>query len=198
MDNIYQDISKRTQGNIYIGVVGPVRTGKSTFIKKFMEQLVIPNIDDEFKKTRAIDELPVSGTGKTIMTTEPKFVPDEAVNISVGDNASFNVRLIDCVGYVVQGANGYAEDGKDRMVKTPWNDEDISFVRAAEIGTEKVIKDHSTVGLVITTDGSFTDISRDDYIIPEQRVIDELKLINKPFAIVVNSADPKGERAQLL
>lgn len=198
MDNIYQDISKRTQGNIYIGVVGPVRTGKSTFIKKFMEQLVIPNIDDEFKKTRAIDELPVSGTGKTIMTTEPKFVPDEAVNISVGDNTSFNVRLIDCVGYVVQGANGYTEDGKDRMVKTPWNDEDISFVRAAEIGTEKVIKDHSTVGLVITTDGSFTDISRDDYIIPEQRVIDELKLINKPFAIVVNSADPKGERAQLL
>ena len=196
MENIYKDIADRTQGNIYVGVVGPVRTGKSTFIKSFMEELVIPNIEDEHKKTRAIDELPQSGSGKTIMTTEPKFVPDEAISINIGDNTNFNVRLIDCVGYVVNSAGGYIEDGKERMVKTPWNDEDISFVKAAEIGTEKVIKDHSTVGLVITTDGSFTEIPREDYIEPEQRVIEELKEINKPFAIVINSADPTSEKAQ--
>ena len=198
MENIYQDISKRTQGNIYIGVVGPVRTGKSTFIKNFMEKLVIPNIEDEHKKNRAIDELPQSGSGKTIMTTEPKFVPDEAVSISPGGNTTFNVRLIDCVGYVVKSASGYTEDGEERMVKTPWNDDDISFVKAAEIGTEKVIKEHSTVGLVITTDGSFSEIPREDYVLPEKRVIEELKSINKPFSIIINSKEPESEKAQSL
>lgn len=188
--NIYQDISDRTQGDIYLGVVGPVRTGKSTFIKKFMELLVIPNIENDYKKERTQDELPQSGSGKTIMTTEPKFVPNEAVEIKLKDNASFKVRLIDCVGYLVKGALGYQENEFPRMVSTPWSDEPIPFEQAAELGTKKVIKEHSTIGIVVTNDGSVTDISRQSYIEAEERVITELKDINKPFVIVLNSANP--------
>ncbi len=188
--NIYQDISDRTQGDIYLGVVGPVRTGKSTFIKKFMELLVIPNIENDYKKERMLDELPQSGSGKTIMTTEPKFVPNEAVAIKLQENASFKVRLIDCVGYLVKGALGYQENEFPRMVSTPWSEEPIPFEQAAELGTKKVIKEHSTIGIVVTTDGSITDISRQSYIEPEERVIAELKEINKPFIIVLNSTNP--------
>lgn len=192
--NIYQDIAERTQGDIYIGVVGPVRTGKSTFIKKFMDLLVIPNIENTFKKERARDELPQSAAGKTIMTTEPKFVPNEAVQITLEDNLQFKVRLIDCVGYIVEGALGHVENGVMRMVQTPWDDAPIPFSQAAEIGTQKVINEHSTIGLVITTDGSITDINREDYILAEERVIRELKSINKPFIIVLNSVSPGSEK----
>lgn len=189
--NIYQDISDRTQGDIYLGVVGPVRTGKSTFIKRFMELLVIPNMEDEYKKSRTKDELPQSGSGKTIMTTEPKFVPNEAIEINLKDNASFKVRLIDCVGYLVKGALGYEENEFPRMVSTPWSDEAIPFEQAAELGTKKVINEHSTIGIVVTTDGSITDISRQSYIEAEERVVSELKEINKPFIILLNSTNPK-------
>ncbi|MGM9550699.1 MAG: stage IV sporulation protein A [Clostridia bacterium] len=198
MENIYTDIAKRGGGDIYIGVVGPVRTGKSTFIKKFMDKSVLPNITEEFKKERAIDELPQSAGGRTIMTTEPKFVPNEAVEISIGDNASFKVRLIDCVGYVVNSALGHSEDGIVRMVTTPWFEEDIPFDRAAEIGTEKVIKEHSTIGVVVTTDGSICDIDRNDYIEAEERVVGELKEIGKPFVILLNSRTPKSESVKRL
>jgi len=169
--NIYQDISTRTGGDIYIGVVGPVRTGKSTFIKRFMDLLVIPHIDNAFKRERARDELPQSAAGKTIMTTEPKFIPNEAVNISLSDGASFNVRMIDCVGYIVDSALGHIENEVPRMVKTPWYNEEIPFAQAAELGTKKVISDHSTIGLVVTTDGSISDIPREDYTEAESRVI---------------------------
>jgi stage IV sporulation protein A len=188
--NIYHDIAKRTQGDIYIGVVGPVRTGKSTFIKKFMETLVLPNIENDFKKERAIDELPQSAAGRTIMTTEPKFIPNEAVEINIADNASFKVRLIDCVGYIVPSALGYIEDEMPRMVITPWYAEEIPFNLAAEIGTQKVINEHSTIGLVITTDGSIGEIPRSEYEEAEKRVISELKSINKPFIVLLNTVNP--------
>lgn len=195
---IYNDIAERTQGDIYIGVVGPVRTGKSTFIKRFMDLLVLPNIENEHIRSRTVDELPQSGAGKTIMTTEPKFIPNEAVTINLTDNASFKVRMIDCVGYCVNGAQGHTEEGQPRMVTTPWFEEDIPFDKAAEIGTEKVIREHSTIGLVITTDGSICDIPRYEYISAEERVIAELKEINKPFIILLNSAMPESEGARNL
>jgi stage IV sporulation protein A len=194
--NIYEDITERTQGDIYIGVVGPVRTGKSTFIKKFMDLLVIPNIDNSYRKERARDELPQSAAGRMIMTTEPKFVPNEAVQISLGDNATFNVRMIDCVGYIVNGALGHIENDTPRMVNTPWFEEEIPFSQAAEIGTKKVINEHSTIGLVITTDGSITEIPREEYLDAEARVINELFQINKPFVIVLNSVKPQSEEAR--
>lgn len=196
--SIYQDIAARTNGDIYIGVVGPVRTGKSTFIKKFMENLVIPNISNEYKRERAIDELPQSAAGKTIMTTEPKFVPDEAVEISLEDHTRFQVRLIDCVGYVVDGAMGQTENGEVRMVETPWSEEKMPFQDAAEIGTRKVICEHSTIGLVITTDGSIGEIPRDDYVEAEERIIQELKSIDKPFAVLINSMFPESDSAREL
>lgn len=196
--NIYQQISERTQGDIYIGVVGPVRTGKSTFIKKFMDLLVLPNIENEYSRNRANDELPQSASGRTIMTTEPKFVPNEAIQITLDENVQFKVRLVDCVGYLVKGALGHVENDAPRMVSTPWFEHQIPFVEAAEIGTRKVINDHSTIGLVVTTDGSITDISREDYVEAEERVVKELKDINKPFVIVLNSKDPSSEEAETL
>jgi stage IV sporulation protein A len=188
--DLYSDIAERTQGDIYIGVVGPVRTGKSTFIKRFMDLLVIPNIDNNYKKERAKDELPQSAAGKTIMTTEPKFVPNEAVEIKIKDNAKLRVRMIDCVGYLVKGALGYLEGDTPRMVTTPWFDHQIPFGEAAEIGTRKVISDHSTIGIVVTTDGSITEIPRENYIEAEERVIKELKVLNKPFVMILNSTHP--------
>ena len=195
---LYQDIAQRTDGDIYVGVVGPVRTGKSTFIKRFMDLLVIPNIDNEYKRERAQDELPQGAGGRTIMTTEPKFVPNEAVGITVGDNIKLNVRLVDCVGYLVNNAIGYLEDDMPRMVKTPWNTEEIPFEEAAEIGTRKVIKEHSTIGVLVTTDGSVTDIPREDYIGAEERVVKELKELNKPFIIVLNSSEPESDYTRSL
>lgn len=188
--DIYKDISERTNGDIYIGVVGPVRTGKSTFIKRFMEALVLPNIKNEHYKERAQDELPTSGDGKVITTTEPKFIPNEAVNVSVGSDLEVRIRMIDCVGYVVPEAEGHVYNNVPRMVKTPWFNEEIPFAQAAEVGTKKVINDHSTIGIVITTDGSFTDISRGSYIEGEERVVNELKRIGKPFIVVYNTKRP--------
>jgi len=190
MKDIYSDIAQRTNGDIYIGVVGPVRTGKSTFIKKFMETLVIPNIQSDFKKERAVDELPQSAAGKTIMTTEPKFIPEEAAEIEVGENARFSVRMIDCVGYIVPSSLGYIENEMPRMVMTPWFDEEVPFNMAAEIGTQKVIEEHSTIGLVVTTDGSISDIPREEYREAEERVIRELSAINKPFVVIMNCTSP--------
>jgi stage IV sporulation protein A len=189
-NNILQDIAERTGGDIYLGVVGPVRTGKSTFIKRFMELMILPNIKDSYDRERAIDELPQSGAGKTITTTEPKFVPNEAVEITTANGLSFKARLVDCVGYTVEGALGYEEDDEPRMVKTPWFDYEVPFEEAAEIGTRKVIVDHSTIGIVVTTDGSISDISREHYELPEDRVIAELKELNKPFIILLNSIHP--------
>ena len=193
--NVYKDIQTRTGGQVYVGVVGPVRTGKSSFIKRFMELLVLPNIADSFSKERAIDELPQSAAGRTIMTTEPKFVPNDAVEITVGENVSFKVRLVDCVGYLIDNARGHMEDDMPRMVATPWHDEKIPFEKAAEIGTGKVIKEHSTIGIVITTDGSITEIARGDYISAEEKIVEEMRLSGKPFTILLNSIDPKGEEA---
>ena len=192
---IYQDMAARTQNSVYIGVVGPVRTGKSTFIKRFMETQVIPHIDNVYRRDRAKDELPQSGSGRTIMTAEPKFVPEEAVEVKLEEGVSFSVRLIDCVGYMVPGAVGQFEDLAPRMVMTPWYDYEIPMTEAAEIGTQKVITDHSTVGIVITTDGTVTDIPRQDYEEAEERVIRELKEIGKPFVVLLNSSDPDSERA---
>ena len=191
--NIYHDISERTNGDIYIGVVGPVRTGKSTFIKRFMDTIVIPNIDGNYRRDRAIDEMPQSAAGRTIMTTEPKFVPEQAVTVNIEGNASFAVRMIDCVGYIVPSALGYVENDMPRMVMTPWYDEPIPFNMAAEIGTKKVITEHSTIGLVVTTDGSISDIPREEYEEAEERVISELKEINKPFIVLLNSTYPNAE-----
>lgn len=196
--SIYKDISERTGGNIYIGVVGPVRSGKSTFISRFMNVLVVPSIEDEFRRERAVDELPQSAAGKTIMTTEPKFVPEEAVSITVDESVEMNVRLIDCVGYIVPGAKGYIENEAPRMVKTPWFDEEVPFNMAAEVGTHKVITEHSTIGLVVTTDGSITDIPREEYEAAEERVINELKSIKKPFTVVLNCSDPSSEESKEL
>ena len=193
--SIYQDIAERTGGDIYIGVVGPVRTGKSTFIKRFMESLVLPNIDDGYSRDRARDEMPQSAAGKTVMTTEPKFVPDEAVMIRMDDCASLRVKMIDCVGYIVSEALGTIENGQPRMVHTPWQEEPMPFVEAAEMGTEKVIKEHSTIGMLITSDGSIGEISRESYVPAEERIVNELKSLGKPFAMVLNSADPSSEQA---
>lgn len=196
--NIYQDIAERSGGDIYIGVVGPVRTGKSTFIKKFMNELVIPNISNQYQAERTRDELPQSAAGRTIMTTEPKFIPNEAISVNLGDNANMKVRMIDCVGYIVDSSLGYDEEDGPRMVNTPWSNEPMPFYQAAEIGTKKVICDHSTIGLVVTTDGSICEIDRNDYIEAENRVINELKEINKPFVILLNSANPESESAKNL
>lgn len=200
MDNrtLYEDIALRTEGDIYIGVVGPVRTGKSTFIKRFMETMVLPNIENTYRRDRARDELPQSGSGRTIMTAEPKFVPEEAVEISMGGGTAFSVRLIDCVGYMVPGATGQIEGDLPRMVTTPWFDHEIPMTEAAEIGTRKVIADHSTIGIVVTTDGTISDISREDYLEAEERVIGELKELGKPFLVLLNSAYPGSERAQTI
>ena len=194
--SIYQDMATRTGSSIYIGVVGPVRTGKSTFIKRFMETQVLPNIDDSYRRDRARDELPQSGSGRTIMTAEPKFVPEEAVEVCMEEGVTFSVRLIDCVGYMVPGAVGQYEDLSPRMVMTPWYDHEIPMTEAAELGTRKVICDHSTVGIVVTTDGSVTEIPREDYLEAEERVIRELQELGKPFVVLLNSAQPQGSRAQ--
>lgn len=193
--NLYKDIQIRTGGEIYIGVVGPVRTGKSTFIKRFMDLMVIPNIENEHAKERTKDELPQSAAGKTIMTTEPKFIPKEAAHIELEKDISVDVRLIDCVGYMVEGASGHIEDNAERLVKTPWFDYEIPFTQAAELGTKKVINDHSTIGIVITCDGSFGEIPRDSYIKPEEKTILELKKLGKPFIVLVNSQKPFSEEA---
>ena len=193
--SIYKDIAERTGGDIYIGVVGPVRTGKSTFIKRFMEALVLPNIAEGYVRDRARDEMPQSAAGKTVMTTEPKFIPDDAVTIVIDDCASFRVKMIDCVGYIVPEVLGTIENGQPRMVRTPWQDEAMPFVEAAEMGTHKVITEHSTIGMLITTDGSIGEISRDSYLDAEERVVSELKAMGKPFAIILNSANPSSEKA---
>ncbi|SDA17241.1 stage IV sporulation protein A [Ruminococcus sp. YE71] len=197
MTDIYSDIAARTGGDIYIGVVGPVRTGKSTFIKQFMEQLVIPNIDSDYRRERASDELPQSAAGRTIMTTEPKFIPEEAVTVNVG-TASFRLRMIDCVGYVIPSAQGYIEDSAPRMVMTPWFDAEVPFNMAAEVGTRKVITEHSTVGLVITTDGSISDLPREEYAECEERVISELRETGKPFAVLLNCLEPHSPSSKAL
>ncbi|MED1782474.1 stage IV sporulation protein A [Brevibacillus fortis] len=196
--DIFKDIAERTGGDIYLGVVGPVRTGKSTFIKRFMEQVVIPNINSEAERIRATDELPQSASGRTIMTTEPKFVPNQAVNVHVTEGLSINVRLVDCVGYTVQGAKGFEDDNGPRMVNTPWYEEPVPFEEAAEVGTRKVIQEHSTIGIVVTTDGSIAEIPRVGYIDAEERVVNELKEVGKPFVIVVNSTRPRSDEAQNL
>ncbi len=198
MENIYADIAARTGGNIYIGVVGPVRTGKSTLIKRIMEELVIPCIDDPYLRERARDELPQSGSGKTIMTSEPKFVPEEAIEISPDGTAKLRVRMIDSVGYMVEGAVGATEDGNPRMVTTPWFDYEIPMTNAAELGTKKVMEGHCSIGLVVTTDGSITDIPRADYVDAERRAITDMQATGKPFLLIINSRNPKSEEAQAL
>jgi len=196
--NIYENIAERTQGDIYLGVVGPVRTGKSTFIKRFMDLLVMPNVSNMYVKQRVNDELPQSGMGKTIMTTEPKFVPAEAVSLSLPGNVNMKVKLVDCVGYLVPGVMGHVEDGKARMVKTPWSEETMPFEQAAQIGTRKVITEHSTIGVVITTDGSIGEIPRSSYEEAESKVIGELKALNKPFVIVLNTVNPDIQESKEL
>ena len=195
--NIYQDISARTGGEIYLGVVGPVRSGKSTFIKRFMELLVLPAIKDENERKRTMDELPQSGTGKIVMTTEPKFIPKEAAELPMED-MKIKIRLIDCVGFMIPGAGGNLENGQERLVKTPWFDYDIPFSKAAEIGTEKVISEHSTIGIVITSDGSFTDLDVEEYNKALDKTVNELKNINKPFIILVNSINPDSMECKML
>lgn len=192
---LYQDIAKRTQGDIYLGVVGPVRTGKSTFIKRFSELLILPRIENEYEKARVIDELPQSGAGRTVMTTQPSFVPNEAVEIALDENVTCRVRLVDCVGYLVPDAVGATEDGEHRMVMTPWFDHEIPFAEAAAIGTRKVIAEHATVGVVVTTDGTVTDLRRETYLQAEEQAINEVKASGKPFVIIVNTVDPNGDPA---
>jgi stage IV sporulation protein A len=196
--NIYQDIAARTGGAVMLGVVGPVRTGKSTFIKRFMDTLVIPNIDNVYVRERAKDELPQSGSGRTIMTSEPKFVPEEAAQIRLPDGTEVSVRLVDCVGYMVPGASGQFEDGQERLVTTPWFDHEITMTEAAEQGTRKVIAEHSTIGLVVTTDGSICEIPREDYVAAEERVISELQAIGKPFIVLLNCSKPNSDAAKAL
>lgn len=196
MENIYRDIAARTEGNIYIGVVGPVRTGKSTFIKRIMEQMVIPNISDPYRKERATDELPQSGSGKTIMTSEPKFIPEEAVEISPDGTGKMRIRMIDSVGYMVAGAVGAEEDGVPRMVTTPWYDYEIPMTEAAELGTKKVMQEHCSIGIVVTTDGSITDIPRSDYVEAENRAITDMQATGKPFLVIVNSTSPHSPEAE--
>ena len=195
---IYQDIAERTGGDIYVGVVGPVRSGKSTFIKRFMESVVLPNIGEGYSRDRARDELPQSAAGKTVMTTEPKFIPEEAIPIVIGDNARMRVRMIDCVGYIVPDAMGTVEDGAPRMVHTPWQEEPMPFAEAAEMGTRKVITEHSTIGMLVTTDGTIGEIPRESYVEAEERIVGELKALEKPFAVILNSRDPSSEAATSL
>ena len=195
---IYEDIKSRTNGDIYVGVVGPVRVGKSTFIAEFMKKLVIPNIENENNKKRTIDELPQSADGKTIMTTQPRFVPNEAVKISVADKINLKVRMIDCVGYLVSGAMGVEEGDKPRLVKTPWSSEDMPFEEAAEFGTKKVIEEHSTIGIVITTDGTVTDLERANYVAAEEQIVQDMKATGKPFVIVLNTKNPNKEESKKL
>lgn len=197
-DSIYTDIAKRTGGDIYIGVVGPVRTGKSTFIHRLLDTVVLPNIENEYDRERALDQIPQSASGKTVMTTEPKFVPDEAVKITVADGTTLNVKMIDCVGYMVDGALGNEEDGKARMIMTPWSEVAMPFSEAAELGTSKVIGEHSSIGMLVTTDGTIGEIPREAYVPAEERVARELKELNKPFAIVLNSANPESEESRAL
>ncbi len=195
---IYQDIAARTGGEIYIGVVGPVRTGKSTFIKRFTEEFIFPNMTDSYSMERLRDELPQSGAGRIIMTNQPKFVPDKAVDVILDENISVKVRLVDCVGFLVDGANGHTENGKPRMVRTPWFEDDIPFEEAADIGTQRVIKNHSTIGILVTSDGSITDIPRENYVQAEEKTVEELKKANKPFAVILNTKDPDSEETRLL
>ena len=196
MQSIYEDIVRRTGGNVYIGVIGPVRTGKSTFIKRIMEQLVIPGIEDPFRKERARDELPQSGSGKTIMTSEPKFIPEEAAEISPDGKTKLKIRMIDSVGYMVPGAAGAEEDGSPRMVTTPWYDHEIPMTQAAELGTKKVMEEHCSIGLVVTTDGSITEIPREDYLEAEKKAIEDMQKTGKPYLIIINSRNPSGEAAR--
>lgn len=196
--NIYQNIAARTGGDIYLGVVGPVRTGKSTFIKRFMDLMVLPRMEESAGKQRMIDELPQSAQGKTIMTTEPKFIPREAATIQLDEDVSADVKLIDCVGYLIEGVSGHMEDGAERMVKTPWYGYEIPFAKAAQIGTEKVIREHATIGIVVTTDGSFTDIPRENYVPAEEKTVEELKKIGKPFVILLNTPRPHSTGAEQL
>ena len=191
--DIYKDIAERTGGDVFLGVVGPVRTGKSTFIAKFMQAFVIPNINNKLQKQIASDEMPQSADGKIIMTTQPKFVPANSVKVQFKNKATANVRLIDCVGYMVKGASGGEENDKPRLVKTPWTKEEVPFERAAEIGTQKVIKEYSTVGIMVTTDGSFSEIPRSDYIVAEEKTVAELKKCNKPFIIILNTNKPNAK-----
>ena len=195
---IYEEIGTRAGGDIYIGVVGPVRTGKSTFIKRFMDVLVFPNMVNTYEKTRVMDELPQSGEGRTITTTEPKFIPPDAVLVSAGNGVQMKVRLVDCVGYLVPGVLGDKEEGEERMVSTPWAEEQIPFSRAAELGTEKVIHDHSVVGVVVTTDGSFGELPRENFIEAEEKTIAQLKALQKPFVVILNSANPQSQKSREL
>lgn len=196
--NIYQNIAERTGGDIYLGVVGPVRTGKSSFVKRVMETLVIPNIENIYQKERARDELPQSGSGKTIMTAEPKFVPEEAVSISPDGTSHMSIRMIDSVGYMITGAMGAEEDGKPRMVTTPWADHEIPMTEAAELGTRKIMEEHCSIGIIMTTDGTITDIPREDYVQAEQRAITDMQATGKPFLVLINSSQPQGRGAQTL
>ncbi len=188
--NVYEDIAERSNGDIYIGVVGPVRTGKSTLIKKFMTELVIPNAEDGNAKTVMVDELPQSASGKTVMTTEPKFIPSKGASVKI-ENATANVRFCDCVGFITKGANGFEEDGKPRLVNTPWSDKPLPFTQAAELGTDRVISEHSTIGILVTTDGTISDIKREGYVEAEEKTVSRLKSLKKPFVIVLNSAEPE-------
>lgn len=197
-NSIYADIARRTGGDIYIGVVGPVRSGKSTFIRKFLDSAVLPNIDNQYDRERTLDEIPQSASGRTVMTTEPKFVPDESVRISLGNDAELNVKMVDCVGYMVEGALGAEEDGEARMVMTPWSDEEMPFITAAELGTSKVIGEHATIAMLVTTDGSITGIERENYLPAEERVVKELWDAGKPFCIILNSKEPESESAHAL
>src|SRR5690625_1441389 len=196
--DIFKDISKRTNGDIYLGVVGAVRTGKSTFIKKFMEKMVLPSIENESDRVRAQDELPQSAAGRTIMTTEPKFVPNQAVSLTVEEGLDVNVRLVDCVGYTVKGAQGYEDENGPRMIHTPWYEEPIPFHDAAEIGTRKVIQEHSTMGIVITTDGTIGEIPREEYLEAEERVVEELREVGKPFIMIINTVQPYHQETEML